>query len=126
MRNEPRTWILGMGEGMESHLQVEVLRTEGDVTIVCGGEVDASTTSQLTRAVGEGMARDVRTLHLDLSGVRFMDSTGLRTVVVAATQCESLGIAFSLTPSPWVERLLEVAGMVDLVHGRPQQRREAG
>ena len=111
---------------MESHLQVEVLRTEDNVTIVCSGAVDASTTSQLTRAVGEGMARDVRTLHLDLSGVRFMDSTGLRTVVVAATQCEGVGIGFSLTPSPWVERLLEVAGMVDLVHGRPRQRREAG
>jgi anti-anti-sigma factor len=111
---------------MTSHLQVEVLRTEDDVTIVCGGEVDGSTASQLTRAVGEGMARDVRSLHLDLSGVSFMDSTGLRTVVVAATQSEALGIAFSVTPSQWVERLLEVVGMVDLVHGRPPQRREAG
>src|SRR5262249_5114824 len=112
--------------GMESHLQVEVLRMEDDVTIVCSGEVDGSTTAQLTRTIGEGMARDVRSLHLDLSQVTFMDSTGLRAVVVAANPREALGIAFSVTPSPWVERLLEVAGMVDLVHGRPPERREAG
>ena len=88
------------------------------MTIICVGEIDGTSDIRLSQTIGEAMVRNLRSLHLDLSGITFLDSTGLRTLVVAATQSEALGIDFSITTSPWVDRMLQVAGMVDLVHGR--------
>jgi anti-sigma B factor antagonist len=103
---------------VSGELNISTERVGDRATVICAGEIDEATAHQLSRALGHAMEPDVNALRVDMSGVRFLDSTGLRSLVVAATQCEGLGIDFSLATSPWVDRLLEVAGMRDLVHGR--------
>jgi anti-sigma B factor antagonist len=107
---------------MQQGFEIAVAHEGDAATVTCSGEIDSAIDARLARTIGQAMAPDLRTLHIDLAGVTFLDSSGLRTLVVAATQCEALGIGFSLTTSPWVDRLLNVAGMVDLVHGRLPKR----
>ena len=50
-------------------------------------------------------------LVLDLGGLQFMDSTGLRIILWARDRCQESGREFALTPgSQQVQRLLSVSG----------------
>jgi anti-anti-sigma factor len=46
------------------------------------GELDIATAPRLKTAVGELLERDVHDLLIDLSGVSFVDSSGLRLLIV--------------------------------------------
>jgi anti-sigma B factor antagonist len=99
-------------------LRIEAERDGFRAVVRCVGEIDQSTADDVTHALGEAMATDAEELVLDLTGVRFMDSTGLHAVIVAATSAEGVGMRFTVLPSGPVQRLLEVAGLRDIVQGR--------
>jgi anti-sigma B factor antagonist len=73
------------------------------------GEIDANTAGRLTQAFdGPG------DLVLDLSGVEFVDSSGLRVLIELHQNRSQAGGSLVLrTPSPAVRRLLEVSGVAD-------------
>ena len=77
----------------------------GDGVVVVTGELDAATAGQLARRLAAPPA--VRTI--DLSGVTFIDASGLRVLVkardCAATRC------LLRAPSRRVVRLLEITGL---------------
>ena len=61
-----------------------------------------------------------RKLIVDLTGVTFMASLGLRTLVVAARSLSELGGRMTLAnPQPNVEKVLETSGIGDLVGVHP-------
>jgi anti-anti-sigma factor len=65
---------------------------------------------ELRRVRGEGYRRVV----LDLSGVTFMDSTGLHLTARWTNEASSDGFVFELERGPaTVQRVFELAGMVD-------------
>lgn len=76
------------------------------------GELDLSTAPVLDAAVSE--AREERGLPvvLDLSGVSFVDSTGIRSLIGAAQALESEGRAFALlSPADAVVRVLDLTDL---------------
>jgi anti-sigma B factor antagonist len=79
------------------------------VVIVAQGELDILGAPHLAAAMpGEGTTP----VTIDLAGVEFMDSTGLRSLLEARTAAEEAGRPFALArPSPAVRRVLE---LVDL------------
>ncbi len=83
-----------------------------DAAVVVTGELDAETAPALAAALAEADARN--RLVVDLAGVEFIDSSGLR--VLLETHHQRLADQRSLiltNPSSVVERLLEVAGVRD-------------
>ncbi len=87
----------------------------GQLSIV--GVVDSHTAAQLADAMtAHGAGGD---LALDLSGVDFIDSSGLRILVNAHRQLEAAGHQLVLTrASDAVTRLLEITGLADHLHIR--------
>jgi anti-anti-sigma factor len=85
-------------------LDVSVGPTIANVCVVKAiGELDIATASSLREAI-EIAARDSSvTLRVDLSGVTFIDSTGLRVMLDAD---ERYGTRVEFVPSQAVERLL--------------------
>lgn len=83
-----------------------------DAAVVVAGELDAETAPALAAALADADARD--TLVVDLSGVEFIDSSGLRVLLETHHQRLADQRALILSkPSTVVERLLEVAGVSD-------------
>jgi anti-anti-sigma factor len=91
---------------------IEVHRTGRVVRLALRGELDLAHKERFERAVTE--VAGIPDLHLvvDLRQLGFMDSTGLRTLVLAAQEAERDGWSLSIVrgPAP-IARLLEISGL---------------
>ena len=80
------------------------------------GELDIATVELVERALLEVERTNAETIVLDLSGLDFIDSTGLRLVIDANERCGGrdgrLGV---IAGSPAVERLLDLVGLRELL-----------
>ena len=93
-------------------LEVTIERAEGALIVRAEGEVDLDNADRLAAALRPGPADADARVILDLVGVPFMDSSGLKTLLFASAD---LGDRLSLVLSPGapVERLLELAEVRD-------------
>jgi anti-anti-sigma factor len=98
-----------------SPLAIEEIARGDSRTLQLSGELDLmsadlleSAMSRLASEEGGGL------LVLDLGDVSFMDSTGLRAVLVGIALCVEHKRELELLPGPdQVQRLFEVSGLVD-------------
>jgi anti-sigma B factor antagonist len=92
-------------------------RRDGDVhTIVLAGELDLATAQRLEQELKRVEATDARSILVDLSGLAFMDSTGIRILVAAdaRSRADSERLALRRGPAA-VQRVVELTGLTDLL-----------
>ena len=84
---------------------------EGDTaSVALTGELDLSTARQVESALAEAEERSPERLELDLRGLTFMDSTGLRVVLAADGRARKGGRRFEVVPGPpQVHRVFRIA-----------------
>ena len=91
-----------------------VVAATGDdaTTVLVTGDVDLATSPRLARCLEDhdGATR----LVVDLTGVRFLDSSGMAVLVRAARRARKAGRGLVLRPpeDPGVRRALDVAGLL--------------
>lgn len=80
--------------------------------ITVEGRVDSNTSPELEKALEERMQGGRYNLVLDLSGVTYMSSAGLRALVSALRSCKKKnGNVVIATPSERVAEVLSLAGL---------------
>jgi anti-anti-sigma factor len=88
---------------------------DGTVTsMVLAGEIDLAARDAVSAALAEALSdrTATRRLVVDLSGVSFIDSSGLSAaIVVPARAAEDLGVGFEVVSGADVSRALEVSGL---------------
>lgn len=97
-------------------LRISVTAAPGPPVLEVVGEVDAHTCSRLKAALDELLAPGERgpDIVIDMAGVTFLDSSGLRVLLGAAKEAEDLGGHVRLrAPSDGVVRLLEITGLAE-------------
>jgi anti-sigma B factor antagonist len=96
-----------------SGLEVESLRDRDGWVIRLAGELDLSNTSLLEQALETAVRSDVQRIILELSGLEFIDSSGLRTLVVAAREsgADSGRLRIRRGTSAAVTRVLGLTGL---------------
>ena len=94
------------------HLDLST-RPLGDRAVVSvGGEIDLETASQLTEHALDALHHVSPRIVLDISGVTFMDSTGLKVLVTIERRAQLAGGSFVLVgASPPVLRILALTGL---------------
>jgi anti-sigma B factor antagonist len=103
----------------EIEFEVEVGGPDGTV-VAPRGELDIATQGVLRDAIERQAALGAVTL--DLSGLRFLDTSGLRLVLQTAEAARREGFVFSVVPGvPAVQRMFEVAGVTDLIPFRDRE-----
>lgn len=99
--------------GMEEHsdrLDVQVSVGDQVVLVRVAGEIDIATVAAFRSALWSAPARPV--LQLDLSGLRLLSATGVRTLLAAHLRVRARGGELVLVdPSPVVARVLRVSGL---------------
>lgn len=79
------------------------------------GELDAASAVVLAQRL-EAAHEAGKPISLDLGGVTFIDSSGLRVVASELSRAESTGLAFSVrSASDPVRRIFEVTGFADVI-----------
>ena len=77
------------------------------------GEVDLHTAPKVQYAIERG-SEGVKAVVVDMSGIAFMDSTALSTLMRAKESLQERGVSLRLTtPSGAVERIFAVTGFED-------------
>ena len=82
--------------------------------LALSGDLDLAGAAILERALAGAEAADPRAVVVDLRDVDFMDSSGLRIVIVAAQRAEEDARRFALVPGKaQVMRVFEITRMAE-------------
>src|SRR3979411_1542610 len=85
-------------------------------TVILRGELDIASAGRLEAVLLEVCADGTTAITLDLSGLTFMDSTGLRAVLLAKDLTDNRGCELSIIPGPGsVQRVFELAAPLDIL-----------
>lgn len=107
---------------MPSLLTVVVSRRGHVVSVAASGEMDMSNVEDL-RAVLAAHRAPGAAIVLDLSGLTFMDSTGVGLLLDADATARADGHSLELSaPSTAVVRVLEIAGVLDRLPFAKEER----
>ena len=89
---------------------------DATATVALAGELDLATAPQLRDHLDQLYASGVRTFVLDTAGVTFIDSVGLSVILALFRRCRDAGGSVTVkSPSPIMQRTLEVAGLYDVL-----------
>ena len=88
-------------------------RTGTTVRIVVSGELDLATAPLLREQTDRQLADHAEFVVLDLADVAFIDSSGLRELLLAVAYQD--GARVRIVPSPHCLRVFEMAGVRDLL-----------
>jgi anti-sigma B factor antagonist len=104
-----------MFPGLVTLLSFQTTVTGDVATVLLSGELDVAGASLLEHEINRIVAdHDARDLVLDLSGLDFMDSTGLRMMVLADARAKEEGRRLSLVRGrPDVQRVFEITRMTE-------------
>jgi anti-anti-sigma factor len=90
-------------------LQVSVEQNSGPVRVVLQGELDISSAGKVEEELTRVEASNPDLIVLDLRGLEFMDSSGLRAIVSADTRARESGRRIAIVRGPAaVQRIFDV------------------
>jgi anti-sigma B factor antagonist len=86
-------------------------RTDGSVVVSLAGELDLYNASTVREALLACCAEDPERLIVDLSGVKFIDSTALGVLIEARTRLPNRKSFLLAAPGLETRRALEISGL---------------
>jgi len=110
-----------------SSFRIETFQNESGTTIKLTGELDSATCAALIERF-EKTARPpgTRQVVLDLAGVSFIDSAGMRAIIVIERLAGQHDLSLTVSPPPSaVTELLQVTGIADHVRLTPRDDQPA-
>jgi anti-anti-sigma factor len=91
---------------------IDIARDHGEAHVRLVGELDIATTPGAEAEVKRLEQDGARVIVLDLRGLTFMDSTGLRLLVAADARAREMGRQLTIIKGPEaVHRVLEITGL---------------
>lgn len=99
---------------------VETVSNGDRLRVAVRGELDLLAAPHLRAALLEATKEDRATIALDLSAVTFIDSTGISVILQAWQRANASGGRLVVdAASPVVSRVIEVAGLTELLAVEP-------
>jgi anti-sigma B factor antagonist len=104
----------------EAHLAVEQVQ-EDAVRIAVGGEIDLANAATVEQQILDAISNQLAHVTLDLHGLTYIDSAGLRVLFTLGTRLQTLQIASELIvpPESPIRKLVELTGLAATIPVRP-------
>lgn len=90
--------------------------SQGSPTVLIAGEIDLSTVNTVRAAIEAITRSEPDHIAFDLSGVGFMDSSGIAVLLEAAQQAQTVSVTRA---SPAARRVIETTGLSGVLHLAP-------
>ena len=92
--------------------EISAARDPQSATVTLSGELDIATVPRVEEAIDAMLTGDVRTLTVDLSGLSFVDSSGLRLFIVLDQRAAEQGWELRLLrPDAQVLTVFRISGV---------------
>jgi anti-anti-sigma factor len=96
------------------YLEIRTERSGDQLVIALDGELDLDGAERVDRELRRAEAGDARRIVLDLSALRFIDSTGIRLILFADARSRADGDRLALIRGPRaVHRIFELTGVAE-------------
>ena len=98
----------------QEHLRVDTRSEQDRIVLHLTGELDLASSPLFERALEDPALAAAPLVVLDLDDLKFVDSTGLRIILMAHEAARGRGQEFAITPgSPQVQRLLSITSVAE-------------
>lgn len=95
-------------------MTVGTRRDADAVVVVLAGELDLAVAKKVRAALGQAMGDPRPRLIVDLSGLTFIDSSGLHIILDAYRRCRTARPTLTIRPGPPnVQRVFELTNTLD-------------
>jgi anti-sigma B factor antagonist len=112
-------------------LEIRAYEEPDRYVLVLAGELDLAGVGAFEGAAEQLCEMGARRLLVDITGVDFIDSSGLRAILAVKAECDQRDVGFSMTHgSGQAERLFELTRLVERLpfrksgHTRPRRQVE--
>jgi anti-anti-sigma factor len=90
---------------------------DGEPVVRLRGELDLSTAPELARVLDALLEGEVADVALDISGLSFIDSSGISALITAQQDLHKRGRRLSVrSPRPTAVKVFEIAGLMDFLN----------
>ncbi len=117
---------MGVGSdnfSLPAEFKLNIERRGDALHMAIDGELDLASVPVLTSHLREAEAGDASLIVLDLAGMSFIDSMGLRALLEAYARSGQNGDRLRITPGPpQAQRLFKLAGLLDKLPFVPPER----
>jgi anti-sigma B factor antagonist len=103
-----------LGPEQQPAFTVDTVASDGGIVLRAGGELDMATVDRLRAHIDDAI-KDAESIELDMTGVTFIDSTGLRALIMGREAAAAAGREFGVVPSDAVRKLVELAGLTEFI-----------
>lgn len=105
-----------------ANLIIDNIRTDQGITISCSGRLDANHAGHLSDYIGKLVREGEYHLALDLTGVEYLSSAGIRTLVSQYKSLKSVnGVFYVAALSEAVRQVLSLVGMEEMLCTLPEK-----
>ena len=95
-------------------MTIEIKKTDGELIITVAGRLDTITAPSLEKTIGENI-EGVQCLKLDLKGLEYISSAGLRVLLGAQKKIQKTGRMLLTNVCEDVMEVLEMTGFADIL-----------
>jgi len=99
---------------MTTGFSIEEEQLGGGHRLALSGELDLAAAYELETALSR-LCGDGQQIELDLRGVTFMDSMGMRSLLTARDMCSEHGSELSVIAGEGQRKMLEVTGLIEIL-----------
>ncbi|MCV7234817.1 STAS domain-containing protein [Mycobacterium branderi] len=92
-------------------ISTSIEHLDGVAVLTVGGEVDLSTAPAFEAAIAEALAEEPAVLVIELSGMEFLASAGVRVLAAAREKLGDSGQLVVVANSPVTKRPIELLGL---------------
>jgi anti-sigma B factor antagonist len=98
----------------EQEFAITTEQRNGERVIAVSGELDLGSAERVQQELGRAHVDDASPVVLDLSGLTFIDSTGLRVIIEANERLAAGKSGWAIVPGPEpVQRVFELTGTAE-------------
>ena len=96
-------------------MTIEIKKNEKEVIIEIAGRLDTTTAPALDKTINEDIG-DTKNLVLDVKGMEYISSAGLRVLLAAQKKISKTGLMKVINVCPEVMEIFEITGFTDILN----------
>ena len=108
--------MAALGSGDQASVTIKTWIEDGTPVVSLAGELDLTNAEQVRSVISGSLSGQAARLVFDMSGVEFMDSSGIALLASAVQKVQEVELR---NPTPIVRRLVELTGLAGILRITP-------